>query len=165
MTELTLLTQSLKPTEAELAHGANELLKLNRELSENNLHLTETQAREIAETRLTALRQNSRIEIGMGATTRIIKKFSSSAYVTNQNLPEIINFLCDIFYFLKTETRDSISDTELIDKLFDKFETDCAGSTEHLSDECEDLIRSFNLTGSADFTDENNEPEENIYAD
>ena len=157
MTELTLLYQSLTPTEVEIARGANELMKLNAELAENNLKLTETDAKEIAETRLASLKENSRIEIGMGATAKILKKFSSSAYITNRNLPEIINFLCDIFYFIKTETRDAISDVRLIDALFDKFENDCAGSTEHLADECENLIRSFNATGSPDFTSEEND--------
>ena len=157
MTDLTLLYQSLTPTEAEIAHGANELMKLNAELAENNLKLTEADAREIAETRLTSLKENSRIEIGMGATAKILKKFSSSAYITSQNLPEVINFLCDIFYFIKTEIRDAISDVRLIDALFDKFENACAGSTEHLADECENLIRSFNVTGSPDFPSEEND--------
>ena len=159
MTELTLLAQSHTPSRYEIEQGANELLNLNKTLAENNLKLTEAEAKEIAETRITSLRQNSRIEIGMGATARILKKFAASAYVTNENLPELVNFLCEIFYFIKTETRDSISDTELVDTLFDKFENTCAGSTEHLADECENMIRAFNLTGSADLKTETEETE------
>lgn len=94
---------------------------------------------EIAETRLAALKSNSRIEIGSGAATRILKKFSESAYVTNQNLPQLLSFLCDTFYYLKTETRDKISDAELTAWMYDKFETTCQCSACHLSDECEDL--------------------------
>ncbi len=159
MTELTLLTQSNSPGRYEIERGANELLELNKTLAENNLKLTESEAKEIAETRLTSLRQNSRIEIGMGATARILKKFAASAYVTNENLPGLVNFLCETFYFIKTETRDSISDQKLVDALFDKFENTCAGSTEHLADECENIIRAFNLTGSSDGITETEENE------
>ena len=160
MTELTLLSQALIPSKAEIERGANELLSLNDILSEKNLALTEAEAHDIAETRITSLRQNSRIEIGIGAAGRILKKFSVSAYITKQNLPELINFLCEIFYFVKTETRDSISDAELVETLFEKFENECAGSTEHLADECEKLIRRYNF-GSPKIDD----TEENEYAD
>ena len=73
MTELTLLSQALIPSKTEIERGANELLSLNDILSEKNLALTEAEARDIAETRITSLRQNSRIEIGIGAAGRIQK--------------------------------------------------------------------------------------------
>lgn len=147
MNELTLLLNSPIPTEYEIKHTANEILALNDELSSKNLRLTEAEAREIAETRLTSLRQNSRVEIGLGATKRIIKKFSGSTFVSRQDLPGLVTFLTDIFYFIKTETRDAISDAELVDILFDKFENSCAGSPELLADACDELIANFNRTG------------------
>ena len=147
MNELTLLLNSPIPTEYEIKHTASEILALNDELSSKNLRLTETEAREIAETRLNSLRQNSRVEIGLGATKRIIKKFSESAFVSRQDLPGLVNFLADIFYFIKTETRDAISDAELVDILFEEFENNCAGSPELLADICDELIAGFNRTG------------------
>lgn len=156
MNDLTLLTIANSPTKAAINYAADQLLEANEYLKEKNLSISKADAMEIAETRLTALKSNSRIEIGSGAATRILKKFSESAYVTNQNLPQILNFLCDTFYYLKTETRDKISDAELTAWMYDKFETTCQSPACHLSDECDKLIRRYNR-GEPLFEDEDDD--------
>jgi hypothetical protein len=58
----------------------------------------------------------------------IIKVFSVSEYINQQNYAQTVHELLELFYYLKTESRDRIGDRELIEILFDKFENECHGS-------------------------------------
>lgn len=73
MNDLTLLNIANSPTKAAISYAADQLLEANEYLKEKNLSISKADAMEIAETRLTALKSNSRIEIGSGAATRILK--------------------------------------------------------------------------------------------
>lgn len=68
-----------------------------------------------------ALVDNQRIEIGIGAVGRLIKKFRLSSYVPPDGFAELIGYLAELFYFIKTETRDGISDADLADFMYDRF--------------------------------------------
>lgn len=122
-----------------------ELLSINLKTSEYGLELTPEQAAEIIETRGKALRENERIETGIGAISRIIDEFSKSSFITPGNYAETLNELLDTFYYVKTVTSDHISDTELISIMREFFEKSCGGSVELLQGrELERLIRYIN---------------------
>jgi hypothetical protein len=107
---------------------ANEVVALNDVSAEYGLTLTTSQATELIQTRCNALRDNGRIEIGLGAIKKIIECFCSSSFINPDNYAEILNDLLEIFYYFKTESHDKVSDIELIRIMFDHFENKYYGS-------------------------------------
>jgi hypothetical protein len=124
---------------------SKEILALNEVSSKYGLVLTEEEAKELSDTRNRSITENDRVEIGTGAVTKIIERFCTSRYVTKENYTYLLNELTYLFYYIKTETDDKISDTQLIDELFERFELYCRGSVDTLiSREVERIIRKVN---------------------
>ncbi len=122
-----------------------EILAINEISQEYGLVLTEEEARELSETRRTALIQNERIEAGPGAVPEIIKRFCASRYITKENYSYILNEITELFYYIKSETDDRAGDGELIDELFRRFELNCRGDVDMLeAREAERIIRKIN---------------------
>lgn len=111
----------------------NEVVKCNRFTEQYGLRLTETQAKELVETRSFALNQTGRIEFGGGAIDKVIKAFCDSPYISMHNYAETIHELVEIFYYYKNETLDMISDDDLIKFMRDSFDNICQGSLELLA--------------------------------
>ncbi len=107
-----------------------QLIDTNDYSSKYGLTLTPEQAQMLIETRNNSLRDNSRIEIGLGAVEKIINNFSESPYIDNNNYAETINDLLELFYYYKTETHDRISDVKLIELMRNKFDNEYKGSIE-----------------------------------
>ncbi|HHW23938.1 MAG TPA: DUF6323 family protein [Bacillota bacterium] len=129
----------------ENAAITRDLLATNERTAEYGLVLTESQARELVEIRNRSLRENERIELGSGAILQIIDKFCTSSYINSQNYAQTLGELLDIFYYFKTESRDRISDKDLIDIMYELFEGPCHGSTELLAGrDLESLLRYVN---------------------
>lgn len=124
---------------------SKEILALN-EVSQNyGLVLSEQDAKELSEMRNKAIVENERVEIGVGAVAEIIKRFCTSRYITNENYTYVLNEVTYLFYYIKTETDDKISDKDLIDELFNRFELQCRGSIDTLEGrEAERIIRKVN---------------------
>lgn len=147
MNELSLLNKAFR----KLTSGTDErlvrrILDLNEKTSQKNLCLSESDAVELAETRMSALIDNSRVEVGCGALEKLIVKFSESSFVERESWSALLNELIQLFYFIKTETHDGIGDNELIETMYDIYESS-GGSAELLEGECERLITRVN--GSA----------------
>ena len=124
---------------------SKEILALNEVSSQHGLVLSEEEAKELSEVRNKSLVENERIEIGVGAVARIIERFCASRYITQENYSYILNEVTYLFYFIKTETDDKISDGDLINELFERFELYCRGSIDTLeAREAEKLIRKIN---------------------
>ena len=135
---ITLETLSPQPV-------TDRILALNKISGEYGLTLTEEEARELSETRKTALIENERIEVGEGAVPEIVRKFCASRYVDRENYTYVLNEITWLFYYIKTETDDKIGDAALIDELFERFELYCRGSVDLLeSREAERIIRKIN---------------------
>lgn len=117
-------------TQAQNREFCRKLLELNDNTIQKGLVLSETDARELIETRNKSLSDNSRVEIGIGIVPKIIERFSQSAFIHQSNYSETLNELVDIFYYIKTESKDKISDNDLIDLMWDYFENRCFGSIE-----------------------------------
>ena len=124
---------------------SEEILALN-EISKNyGLVLSEEDAKELSDTRNTSIAENERVEIGAGAITEIIKRFCTSKYVNDENYAYVLNEITYLFYYIKTETDDKISDGELIKELFNRFELFCHGNIDTLeAREAERIIRKVN---------------------
>lgn len=135
---ISLENLSLRPV-------SEEILALNEISQSYGLVLTEEDAKELSEMRNKAIVENERVEIGVGAVSDIIKRFCTSRYITNENYTYVLNEVTYLFYYIKTETDDKISDHDLIEELFNRFELYCRGSIDTLeSREAERIIRKVN---------------------
>jgi len=122
-----------------------KILDLNEVSREYGLVLSAEDARDLSEIRERSLRENERLEIGLGAMEGVIRRFSQSAFVNQENYAYIIGEITDLFYYIKTETDDKISDNELLDEMYLRFEQRCRGSMDLLiGREAEVLIRKIN---------------------
>lgn len=113
--------------------AVNEIMKNNDLSVKYGLVLTESQAKELVETRSHALKTSGRIEFGGGVIDKLIYEFCDSPYVDRNCYAETLNELVEIFYFYKNETLDRISDDELISFMKKAFDGVCQGSLELLS--------------------------------
>ena len=129
---------SLQPIE-------RELISLNEVSGKYGLTLSEDDAHSLSAMRNRSVKENERVEIGEGAVPDIVKKFCTSRYVTQENYAYILEEITYLFYFIKTETDDRISDGALIDELFGRFELECRGDIDTLEGrETERIIRKVN---------------------
>lgn len=123
----------------------DKILALNDVSREHGLMLTPEDAKELSEVRARSLKDNERLEIGLGAMEGVIRRFSQSAFINQENYAYVIAEVTDLFYYIKTETDDKINDNELLDELYLRFEQRCRGSVDLLmSREGEILIRKIN---------------------
>ncbi|WP_228107002.1 DUF6323 family protein [Terrisporobacter petrolearius] len=100
----------------------NELLKINDKSSAYGLILTPEDVEEIIKSRGYSLKNYGRIDLNMDVTKKLINKIYTSQYTDKDDYVEIINDLQDIFYYLKNETLDEISDNEIIDIIAEFYE-------------------------------------------
>ena len=129
---------SIRPIETEL-------LEINAESSKYGLVLSEEDAYALSAMRTRSVKENDRIEIGAGAVPEIVKKFCTSRFVTQETYEYILEEVTYLFYYIKTEVDDRITDRELIDELFNRFELECRGSIDTLmTRESERIIRKIN---------------------
>lgn len=116
---------------------ANELLKINEQINEQGLGITLEDAKQIINTRDKVLNSYGRIELSLQSTEKIMKLFSDSSFINQNNYVSSINDLQETFYYLRNETKDKISDDELIELMKDLFENSCEGSIELLNSSLE----------------------------
>lgn len=135
---ITLENFALQPVD-------DKILALNEVSREYGLVLTAEDAKELSEIRERSLKDNERLEIGLGAMDGIIRRFSRSSFINQENYAYVIAEVTDLFYYIKTETDDKVSDNELLDELYLRFEQRCRGSVDLLlGREGEILIRKIN---------------------
>lgn len=110
----------------------DQLLKTNNKTKQYGLVLTGDEAREILEARNQSLRNHGRVELDMDMPTKMIYAFCNSSFMFSEDYASTINELVDIFYYIKNETKDRISDDDLINIMRDFFDKSCQGSTDLL---------------------------------
>lgn len=124
---------------------SEEILALNSETRQNGLVLSAEDARDLSDLRVAALRENERIEMGSGAVMDIIRRFSTSHFIMEENYAYVLHEVTNMFYYIKTEVEDRISDRDLIEELFTRFELQCQGSIDTLENrEVGRIIRKVN---------------------
>jgi len=122
----------------------NELLKINDESSAYGLILTPQDVEEIIKSRGYSLKNYGRIDLNMDVTKKLINKIYTSQYTDKDDYVEIINDLQDIFYYLKNETLDEISDNEIIDIIVEFYEK-TSGRIENIQNLTEKFALEYKL--------------------
>ena len=132
----------------------SSLLEINSSTQKHGLILTETIAKEIVEARQYALKANDRLDFSSDTLTRLVKAFSQSYYITQETFSEIIGELTDLFYFLKNELKDELSDDDLISEMLIVFNDYCAGAMELMQNKgVEMIIRKYRFKEWSDLAD------------
>lgn len=121
----------------------NELFKINEQINENGLSITLEDAKQIINTRDRVLNNYGRVELSFQVTEKLMRVFSNSTFINQNNYVGIINDLQETFYYLRNETKDTISDVELIELMKDLFENSCEGSIELLNSLLEEFSKDY----------------------
>lgn len=109
-----------------------QLMELNKEIEENGIVLSEADCKDIAEFRHDVLVETERVDVGLGIVGRIIKEFSDSGYVDQQNFRQVVEDLLECFYTVKNETEDKATDDQVMEFLHYLFEVAVGGDTSRL---------------------------------
>lgn len=141
----------------QLIHAQNDeycrqLMELNETTLQKGLILSETEVRELIDTRNQSLADNSRIELGIGVLPKIIERFSDSSFIYQSNYADTMNELIEIFYYIKTEAFDKISDDDLIEAMWEFFEHTCYGSIELMTGRELETLLKYIHGGRKDYT-------------
>lgn len=132
--------------------AVNEIMNCNDITLHYGLILTNSQAKDLVNTREYALITNDRMEFEGGIITKLIVEFCNSPFISQFNYSNTLADLIETFYYYKNETLDEISDDELISLMKEYFNKNCQGSIELLQNrELETLARNIRY-GISDYT-------------
>lgn len=98
-----------------------------------DLTLSEPQMRALAQRRQEALLNTGRVELGEGILPRLIEVFCDSPYLCQANYEEMLGDLQELFYYVKNESREQLSDDELIAGMKRLFDGPAQGAVEYLT--------------------------------
>lgn len=115
--------------------ATDKILACNEEIEKYGLVLTEQQALALVQTRTNALKENKRIELNGGIVDKLILAFCNSPYIDKNTYEDTLHELISLFYDLKNNTWDTISDDDVIEFMKNAFNNRCHGSLELLSGE------------------------------
>ena len=107
-----------------------KLVDLNAKANNYGLVITESVAREIAVYRNNALIENERVEMKSDAIARLTSAFLETRYIEQQDFAATIGEIINLFYLIKTETENTISDDDLISEMLKVFDNTCFGVIE-----------------------------------
>ena len=119
-----------------------ELLELNQNSSAYGLTLNKEDIKEIINSRNNTLKSYGRIELDINVTKSIIENLYKSQYTDRDDYVELINDLEEVFYYLKNETLDQISDIEIIE-IIDEIYNNCSGRIDIVQEKCEEFAKSY----------------------
>ena len=100
----------------------NQILEINDKSVDYGLVLSPKDVEEVIKSRKDSLKTYGRIDLNMDITEKIMEILYTSQYTDKDDYLELINDLQDIFYYLKNETLDEISDNEILDKISELYE-------------------------------------------
>ncbi len=141
---------------AAIEADANDIIALNPTTEAFGLILTKQEAREIAEIRAESLKENGRLEVGIGALSLISEVFARSRYISRGGWAEVLGRVCDLFYQVKSYTNDSISDRELVTEFYALFEYSSHGNLDYFEQhDILTLLRKLNFGYTVNHRKEN----------
>ncbi|WP_286317023.1 DUF6323 family protein [Romboutsia ilealis] len=120
----------------------NEILSLNNRSEEYGLYLTPQDVDNIIESRNHTLKSYGRIEIDINVTKQLIENLYTSQYTDKDEYVELINDIQEIFYYLKNETLDEVSDIEIIE-IIDEFYNNCSGRIDTIQNMVEKFAHDY----------------------
>ena len=119
-----------------------ELLELNENSRPYGLTLNKEDIKQIINSRNNTLKSYGRIELDINVTKSIIENLYKSQYTDRDDYVELINDLQEVFYYLKNETLDQISDIEIIE-IIDEIYNNCSGRIDIVQEKCEEFAKSY----------------------
>lgn len=128
----------------------DKILSCNEETKKYGLLLTKHQALALTQTRTTALHENKRIEFGSSIVDKLILAVCDSPYMTQEIYEDTLHEMIQLFYDLKNNTWDRVSDQDLIDFMKSAFNGCCRGSMELLIEKSMQLIKHIHGGGKMD---------------
>ena len=139
--------QAQRATEVAALRSTNDLSQ------RYGLTLTDAQISMLLVAREDALRSTGRVEFGEGILPLLVRAFCDSPYIMRDDYATTLLFLQDLFYMLKNELYDALSDDELIESMEHIFHGKAQGSLEYLENVTpEELFRA--LSGEPEDTDD-----------
>lgn len=108
------------------------IVEMNQKTERFGLTLTEEDAKMLAESRKTELREQRRVEFGEGILPKLIFTFCDSTYIAQEDYVDTIARLQEIFYLYKNESMDELTDDELLEYMKNAFDGECKGELEYL---------------------------------
>jgi len=124
----------MEPARIPAEKRRDMLERYNDRSARYGLTLSEAGLARLLEERGDALRQTGRLEVGEGILPRLIDTFRSSPYLLSGNYEETLSQLQELFYQLKNECQDLVSDQELVDAMALIFNEAAQGSVDFLAD-------------------------------
>lgn len=105
----------------------NSILKFNDTSKKRNISLTKEEAKDLIISKNFSLKKYERIEFNDNSTKKIMYEFSSSDFINKHSYLQTLEAIIDLFYLLKNESEDKISDDDLILIMKEKYENVCFG--------------------------------------
>lgn len=138
------LVTLFKSDDFQIEKVKSEILDTNVKSAEYGLILSEQEAEMIVRADIDALSEQERINFGESMVQKMIEKFMQSSYIAPSEYAETIAELIDIFYEVKEESYDILTDDEIIDVMYSFFEHKSGGSLEVLRNrDMEEICRSI----------------------
>ena len=120
----------------------NEILNLNEKSQMYGLSLNKEDVKEIINSRDNTLKSYGRIELDISITKMIIENLYKSQYTDKDDYVYAINDLHEVFYYLKNETLDQISDIEVVE-IIDDIYNNCSGRIDIVQEKCEEFAKNY----------------------
>lgn len=154
---------SIKPISGQVEKDVNAIEACNRETEKFGLVLSRAQIQKLVAHRFDMLKSTRRVEFDEGILEKLIRVFYDSPYIHADNYEETLLELQEMFYQLKNETFEQLSDDELLHAMKTGFDGPAQGSLEYLAGTwAETLTRRMRTGGwgyelTFDFEDEPDE--------
>lgn len=113
-------------------YQVNQILKTNENSKENGLTLSEEEATALVEARRDTLKSERRVEFGDSISPKLIRVFSDSSFINQEDYAETIARLQEIFFLYKNESMDMVTDDELLGIMKNAYENESGGDLEYL---------------------------------
>lgn len=116
-----------------LTQVTQALTRVNQRVSPYGLTLTAGQITVLLQQRQEALADTGRVEFGTGALPMLVEAFCDSPYLASDNYAETLGELQALFYYFKGESREQLTDQEVVDGMKRLFDGVAQGSVDYLS--------------------------------
>ena len=113
----------------------NEVKELNKETIKYGLVLSDFEIRDLVNNKNNVLKSVGRIEMDKSAVTLIISEFCKSSYISSEEWAGVVKEIITLFYNVRNEISDNVSDFDLVKFMYNIFENKVHGVVELLSDE------------------------------
>lgn len=135
----------------QTVQAKEELQKCNQISEKFGLSLSEEQMQLVIQNRFEVLKSTGRIEFGKGVVEKLVYEFCDSPYIEQEEYADVLMELQELFYLLKKETLEQLTDDELIGAMGLVFDAS-GGSMEHLRGINRDTLYQIACSGTLEGT-------------